>query len=204
MSSRKRSYDNYRASDAQEPPASDLVERVRLSVELLGVTATELAKRLGVSQGTVWPWLMGKGSPNADALARLPKVLHVSGHWLLTGEGEIGPPEASEPLIGAFYAGLGEVIRHVREAQTELAQYLGVVEDAARTTGGMVLRKEFERGFQLGVEARHAADRTNPTPSTTEGAKLLEAPGGPQTDPEPSPLLPAATPPQSEDEDRTA
>jgi transcriptional regulator with XRE-family HTH domain len=72
-----------------------------------------IAARLGVSQAAVSEWVRGASAPGLDHLMKLPEILDVNGHWLLTGEGRM---EAS---------GDGIDLRRVRaQARAELAARL--------------------------------------------------------------------------------
>lgn len=77
-------------------PARLFFRRLREAMAAREVTQQELARRLGTSPGTVSPWFRARNPsfPNTHIL-KLPKVLKVNGHWLLTGEGHMdaGPGE---------------------------------------------------------------------------------------------------------------
>lgn len=70
-------------------------ERLTKAVELSGLTWNALAEKLSegdtrVYASTTTPWRDG-AMPSGEMLMRLPKVLGVDGHWLLTGEGAMKP-----------------------------------------------------------------------------------------------------------------
>ena len=60
----------------------------RLKGRLLnsGMTAAELAKKIGVNRSTVHFWLTGKFSPAPKKLHQIANALDVSPHWLVTGQ----------------------------------------------------------------------------------------------------------------------
>jgi len=66
-------------------------DRLKQAVEACPLEKREIAKRVGLSRpGTLSTWLVGGpdfAMPRGQQLLRLPGVLGVSGHWLLTGEG---------------------------------------------------------------------------------------------------------------------
>jgi transcriptional regulator with XRE-family HTH domain len=53
------------------------------------MTQTALAERLGINLPTVNRWINQGVIPDGPQLMRLPELLGVSGHWLLTGKGEM-------------------------------------------------------------------------------------------------------------------
>lgn len=65
-----------------------LADRIRKCAEMVG-SANELARQSGVPRSTLETYLSGLAEPKALRLAAICKVSGVSGHWLLTGEGEI-------------------------------------------------------------------------------------------------------------------
>jgi len=76
--------------------------RLALAVEQSKLRQREIAERLGVREATVSDWMTGRTAPNVDQLVRLPGILNVSGHWLLTGAGPMRPVEqhaAVEALV---------------------------------------------------------------------------------------------------------
>lgn len=64
--------------------------RLRQLGLLRGLNQRELAALLGRSEGQVSRWLNGKVLPDFDSLRQISEALDVSGHWLLTGDGELG------------------------------------------------------------------------------------------------------------------
>ena len=66
-------------------------DRLKQAVEACPLEKREIAKRVGLSRpGTLSTWLADGPDfaiPRGQQLLRLPGVLGVSGHWLLTGEG---------------------------------------------------------------------------------------------------------------------
>lgn len=78
--------------------------RLQKAMKARGVGVTELGRRLDVRQGTVSAWFDKKkkpAEPKAEQLAGIPRVLRISGHWLLTGEGAMDDaPGEAERLLG--------------------------------------------------------------------------------------------------------
>ncbi len=65
-------------------------DRLKLAVEACPLEKQEIAKRVGLRRpGTLSTWLVDGPDfaiPRGQQLLRLPGVLGISGHWLLTGE----------------------------------------------------------------------------------------------------------------------
>jgi transcriptional regulator with XRE-family HTH domain len=96
--------------------------------EAAGLTKSEMALRVGVSQAAVTGWESGAiGSLTAENLLALSDVLTMTPHWLMRGQG-IGP---GDMLIGHD---MGERIRAARQkkamSQEKLAEALGVSKGA--------------------------------------------------------------------------
>jgi transcriptional regulator with XRE-family HTH domain len=72
---------------------SGVSERIRLSMDLSGLTQSELAKKLGISQAAVSGWLRGSKTPTSDNVEALAGVLNSSPQWLLYGEGPGPTPD---------------------------------------------------------------------------------------------------------------
>ena len=95
----------------------------RIRVALSGRPQTWLAGELGASQAAVSEWVRGVSAPDLEHLARLPGLLGVSGHWLLTGEGGTGlPGQPPQGLAAAAAVDLArqQVLAVVRAALDEL------------------------------------------------------------------------------------
>ena len=65
--------------------------RLQTAMELRELSQLELGRRAKCAQSAISDWF-GRGSmPTANVLLKMPKILKVSGHWLLTGEGPMTP-----------------------------------------------------------------------------------------------------------------
>lgn len=60
--------------------------RLRSALSGRGMTQTELARRLSVRDATVSDWFNRGTMPGGAVMLRLPELLGVDGHWLLTGK----------------------------------------------------------------------------------------------------------------------
>lgn len=73
---------------------SDRIRQARISA---GLTQTELAGRLGVTQSTVNRWEGGRHDPSREMATRIAEAVDVTTQWLEMGEGEPG----DRPMNGA-------------------------------------------------------------------------------------------------------
>ena len=92
-------------------------DRVAGARETLGISQSELARRLGVRVKTLRDWENDLAEPRANKLQTLAGVLGVSLMWLLNGEGDgIDPPGEAPRLSGA----MRDALLEMRSLQTEL------------------------------------------------------------------------------------
>ena len=71
------------------------------------MTQTVLAQLLDVNLPTVNRWLNRDVLPDGASLVKLPAILVVDGHWLLTGEGEMvrkPMPEETQAMLDEIAA----------------------------------------------------------------------------------------------------
>lgn len=76
--------------------------RLKAAMGRRGINQEELAKLVPAGAGTVNGWVKDGVIPSGRHMVRLPEVLGVSGHWLLTGEGPKDPPGAGDPVAAAL------------------------------------------------------------------------------------------------------
>lgn len=82
-----------------------------------GLTPTQLAAKLGTRQTTTGQWYKGRTLPSAEWLGELCQALHVNGHWLLTGQGPMAPPDVAAPgAVSEFEAGFQAGLEAARRA----------------------------------------------------------------------------------------
>jgi transcriptional regulator with XRE-family HTH domain len=131
-------------------PAQAFVVRLREGMVGRSMTQTQLARQLGVRDATVSDWFNRGTMPSGSVMLRLPDVLGVDGHWLLTGK--------PSPGNGAGTRGLGE---------EERAQVATLLDIAQRLVRG----ESTERGGQdegTSARARDAAGGERLAPAATE------------------------------------
>lgn len=110
---------------ARSRQGEELLRRIRLRFDQLGITKNELARRIGAAGPTVIEWFTKGALPDGEKLARLPEALQVNGHWLLTGQGSMLPPgTGTDAGDRAHRFGAQEVTAKVRQFATQLeSQY---------------------------------------------------------------------------------
>jgi transcriptional regulator with XRE-family HTH domain len=98
--------------------ATTFAARLAAALGRAGQTQTWLARQLDVRNATVSAWVRGDSIPEGQYLLRLPGLLDVDGHWLLTGERHRGaaPPDVEAlafrrvaEVVRQTYAGLSPV-----------------------------------------------------------------------------------------------
>lgn len=95
--------------------------RLALALTVDPRTQGEIATAAGVQEDQLSRWKNGKATPELASVVALLGVLHISGHWLLTGEGGMVPePDAESQalrldVIGRIAAGTldDDAIRHL-------------------------------------------------------------------------------------------
>ncbi len=80
----------YIVSKIESTTQTSFAARLRLALAHSGMTQADLAKQIGVSQGTISSYITGKVKEAGIARARLmAQALRVSALWLIYGEGEM-------------------------------------------------------------------------------------------------------------------
>jgi transcriptional regulator with XRE-family HTH domain len=128
-------------------------------MEDAGIDQTALAKELGTAQPVVWRWCKQAVVPEGRFLLRLPAILNISGHWLLTEQGSKRPPDAEQiapyeqarrsvaaefrvKILNALQAALGPTA--TEDAKDVLAGHKAVQE--AKANAGEAKRPKRKRG----------------------------------------------------------
>lgn len=123
----QKSKQKYVVSDR---PSFTLGDRIVMAREAAGLTATQLARRLGVKTVTLRNWEADRSEPRSNKLIVMAGLLNVSPTWLLTG-GEAGGPAGPGSVVSL----LGAVERLYRtfepgdEREAALAQMLETILD---------------------------------------------------------------------------
>ncbi|MEM8553629.1 MAG: helix-turn-helix domain-containing protein [Pseudomonadota bacterium] len=113
--------------------ASTFGDRMAGAREKMGMSRSELAKRLGVKTSTIASWEEDLSEPRANKLQMLSGILNVSLTWLLTAEGDglSGPVDD-----GTQDANVQAVLTEMRQMKAELQRF---------TTRMTVLEKQLRR-----------------------------------------------------------
>ncbi|SMX32878.1 transcriptional repressor DicA [Actibacterium lipolyticum] len=114
--------------------AATFGDRMAGARETLGMSQSDLARRLGVKLKTVRAWEEDLNEPRANKLQMVAGVLNVSIMWLLNGEGDglDGPAEEAELSVD-----IRAVLTEIRQVKTEMGQMadrLGLLEKRLRAT----------------------------------------------------------------------
>ncbi|KQV42554.1 MULTISPECIES: helix-turn-helix domain-containing protein [unclassified Rhizobium] len=83
--------------------------RIWRARDALGMTARDLADRLGVHIDTVSAWERDRSEPRTSRLFMLAGVLGVTPAWLIAGLGEAPKDEISNSVSGQLLARLADV-----------------------------------------------------------------------------------------------
>lgn len=102
---------------------SAFFERLRQVLGDRAMSQAELARELGVGVATVSEWFTRGRVPSGDVMLRLPHVLLVNGHWLLTGEG----PREPEPSGGGdpYQRGIEDALAYMDDCLAQVARRFG-------------------------------------------------------------------------------
>lgn len=112
--------------------AATFGDRLAAAREGVGLTAGELAKRLGVKTSTVTDWENDLKEPRANRLSMLSGMLGISLSWLLTGKGEgVDAPDDAQNLDQDTLAILTEM-RALRVQMAQNAEGLAQLEKRLR------------------------------------------------------------------------
>lgn len=66
-------------------------KRITLAREALGLTKTQLSKKMNVSYQTITDWEDGNNTPRPSRFEKLAKVLQAPSEWLFLGQGDYSP-----------------------------------------------------------------------------------------------------------------
>jgi transcriptional regulator with XRE-family HTH domain len=140
---------------------TDVRQRLYDAFQRSGLTQDQLAQRCGAAKATVSDWFNPSKDavPDGEKMARIPAALHVSGHWLLTGEGasvpggDGGMKRAERAGAQAMLAVLGQIIEDLR------VRYEGPDDEAS------------QRAAKSLAQERRDADRARKTPNRRGSAR---------------------------------
>jgi transcriptional regulator with XRE-family HTH domain len=102
-------------------PPEEISKRIKETREARGITASELARLVGVTPTAVWNWEKNSITPRRPALEQIAKVLGVSIPFLLTGKEEIGQVDETRTV--------GTVASILEDAKAKLVEATGLAPD---------------------------------------------------------------------------
>lgn len=82
--------------------------RIRARRQEIGLSASALARRAGVTRDTLHAWETDQSEPRANKLQMLAGVLGTNVGWLIEGDGGCGPSPQTTPDIAALREQLGQ------------------------------------------------------------------------------------------------
>lgn len=103
-------------------PADSLGERLAQARDAQGLSAAQLARRIGVKTDTLHAWEAGRSGPRPNVLLRLAGMLNVSPTWLLTGNGDSPSAASSETEMMQIHAAVERLRTTLLGAAAELKQ----------------------------------------------------------------------------------
>jgi transcriptional regulator with XRE-family HTH domain len=108
------------------PDSADAVQtlgdRLASARDAQGLSAAQLARRVGVKTETLHAWEAGRSGPRPNVLLRLSGMLNVSPTWLLTGTGDSPAATAAETEMMQIRAAAERLRATLLGAAAELKQ----------------------------------------------------------------------------------
>jgi transcriptional regulator with XRE-family HTH domain len=109
--------------------------RIETTRTQLGLTPSQLARRVGVKRKTLENWENDRSEPRADKLLKLAGVLQVPIVWLITGD---VPPSSDHSPAASETARIAQKLERAVAMQRNLAALLiEVSADVARLQRGL-------------------------------------------------------------------
>lgn len=111
-------------------------DRLANAREAAGLTQTQFAERLGVSEKTVQSWEHDRSEPRANRMQMIAGLLNVSLMWLMSGRGEgLAPPGTEDAGAAPDIAGALADLARMRADLNRLSGQIGAVERRLRRAG---------------------------------------------------------------------
>lgn len=108
-------------------------DRLAGAREVLGLSQSDLSKKLGVKLKTIHAWEEDLAEPRANKLQMMAGILNVSLMWLLTGEGDgLSAPSDESDMPETTAAVLTEM-RKLKAELSRMADRLGTLEKRLRS-----------------------------------------------------------------------
>lgn len=106
--------------------AATFGDRLTAGREAIGLSPSDLARRLGVTENTLAAWEQDMSGPRANRLQMLAAVLNVPLRWLVTGEGEA--PSEVAPIAEEDAAAILNELRALRSEAERTSTRLQALE----------------------------------------------------------------------------
>ncbi len=100
--------------------AATFGDRIVVARQAMGLSESQLSRRLGIKVQTLRNWENDRAEPRANKLQMLAGMLNVSIIWLMSGEGP-GVPEIKTGPSADEITDLLDEVRELRSLQTDLA-----------------------------------------------------------------------------------
>lgn len=114
--------------------AATFGDRVAAGRRALGLSQSELAKRLGIKTKTLEAWEDDMVEPRANKLQMLSGILNVSLTWLLNGEGDGLSEPGTDGALTSDISGLLSELRQLKTTMNQSAERLATLEKRLRKT----------------------------------------------------------------------
>lgn len=137
--------------------------RLRVAMKANDLNASQLAALLDTSPSRTKAWLDGDSLPGGEHMTKLPGVLHIDGHWLLTGDGNMVRQEMT----------IAEASLHQIFAVVDRARDLGLsttISQAGATGAGRAeIQDDAIRAARAGRAVRESISGTPQKPQESSG-----------------------------------
>ncbi|NVK44360.1 MAG: helix-turn-helix transcriptional regulator [Oceanospirillaceae bacterium] len=128
----------------------DIINRLKEVMREKGLSQSQLAEDLGLTQGTLSLYLSGKNSPKKFMIVAMGYEMGINPEWLLTGQGEIfRNSEENIPDLPEYFF----INRRIKEIKTLVNEELTYVNDKNKIPNIKLYLKA------LISEATHAFDK---------------------------------------------
>jgi len=111
--------------------------RIVTAREASGLTAAQLARRLGVQTKTLLRWESGESEPRSNRLVNLAGLLNVSAAWLLSGEGAKPVRDTTAIELARLHGDIEDVrasLERLAEVLSRAAERLAALQEDSEAT----------------------------------------------------------------------
>lgn len=126
----------------------DFSDRVKARMKKLGITAVELAEKVGVSKGAVTHWTNGTNEAGGKRLISIAKALECNPDWLSSGYGS-EEPEA-EPVVEGSPSEKEYAL--IEQYNSRGSSGNGYMNDHVEIKGGLAFKRDWLKRMSLREE----------------------------------------------------